>query len=148
MPTPQKKYQNSKKGRATKRAYFLANKKSINARKKEWRKKYPSKEKEYWNKMCELYPEKRLKKNFQSRILLSGITLSFEEYLVMVSRQKGVCAICKKINKNGRALAIDHCHKTGKVRGLLCGKCNIGIGLLDDDIKLLQKATKYLKLHL
>lgn len=57
-----------------------------------------------------------------------------------------VCEICKKTSKeNGKALAIDHCHTTGKIRGILCQKCNLGIGFLKDNIQFMKKAIKYLK---
>lgn len=70
----------------------------------------------------------------------------------MSNRQRGVCKICGnidvKVNKTGESriqrLAVDHCHKTGKVRGLLCASCNGGLGLFKDDINLLKKATRYL----
>lgn len=81
-----------------------------------------------------------------------GITS--EQYDQMLKKQKGLCAICKNkenaksYNKQSSApqrLAIDHCHKTGLVRGLLCFSCNRGIGYLKDDIKLLSNAIKYLQ---
>ena len=68
------------------------------------------------------------------------------QYKTMLKSQKGVCAICGKanINKN-RRLAVDHCHKSNKIRGLLCGKCNIGIGQFNDNPKLLRKAALYIE---
>jgi Recombination endonuclease VII len=51
--------------------------------------------------------------------------LSTEDRKALLARQGGVCGICKK---KGRKLHVDHCHETGKVRGLLCGKCNRGLG--------------------
>ena len=44
-----------------------------------------------------------------------------------------------------KSLAVDHCHKTGKIRGPLCGKCNKGIGMFDDNLELLQKTLLYLQ---
>ncbi len=75
---------------------------------------------------------------------LYGITL--EEYNRMLAAQDGVCWICKGIvtSKKGNLL-VDHCHKTGKVRGLLCTKCNAGIGGLGDSIEMLERAIEYLK---
>lgn len=70
-----------------------------------------------------------------------GITL--KEYKKILSNQNGVCLICR--NKDIRKLAVDHNHKTGEIRGLLCGKCNQGIGLFNDDIKILRRAIEYLK---
>ncbi len=66
--------------------------------------------------------------------------LSLEEYQRMYEYQSGVCGICAKDVK----LNIDHCHSTGKVRGLLCMDCNHGIGNFRDDPKLLLSAIAYL----
>ena len=57
--------------------------------------------------------------------------------------QDGKCAICGKRDEL-RRLALDHCHKTGKLRGLLCMQCNTGLGQFRDDTNLLQKAITYL----
>lgn len=65
----------------------------------------------------------------------------------------GVCAICGKPETHGngkssiKLLAVDHCHTTGKIRGLLCHKCNLGIGHLDDSIDRLEAAINYLEKH-
>jgi hypothetical protein len=77
-----------------------------------------------------------------------GITLN--EYNKMLESQNDVCAICGKeeTQKNQFGvirLSVDHDHKTGKVRGLLCSKCNRAIGLLNDRIEILDKASDYLK---
>jgi len=78
-----------------------------------------------------------------------GITV--EEYNALLRRQSGVCGICGKDEpaEHGRTgkqfrLAVDHCHETGVVRGLLCQKCNRAIGLLGDDPQALRKAISYL----
>jgi hypothetical protein len=68
--------------------------------------------------------------------------VSVGEYSQMVKKQKDRCAICQ--NKPERCLAIDHCHKTEIVRGLLCRKCNSAIGLFDDDIEKIRRALRYL----
>lgn len=71
--------------------------------------------------------------------------INIEEYNKMFLEQGGNCKICKihqsELNKR---LAVDHCHESGKVRGLLCAKCNTGIGLLQEDISILAEAIKYL----
>jgi hypothetical protein len=71
--------------------------------------------------------------------------LSPEEYNDLLEKQGGVCAICKQ--NCTRALAVDHNHTTGKVRGLLCNNCNRGIGHLRDSIDLLKSATSYLEYY-
>jgi len=79
-----------------------------------------------------------------------GITK--EEYKEMLQDQDGKCAICKReesarANLTGkvRALAVDHCHITGNVRGLLCRACNLGIGHFGDNLETLEEAIKYLE---
>ena len=80
---------------------------------------------------------------------LCGITV--EQYDEMHSNQRGLCRICKKpetaVNGRGgvRRLAVDHDKITGKVRGLLCGRCNMGIGNLCHSPKILNSAAQYLK---
>jgi len=71
--------------------------------------------------------------------------ISLFEYKQVETRQNGVCAICQKICASGRKLAVDHCHATGRFRGLLCGKCNQGIGLLQESSELMKRAINYLK---
>lgn len=82
------------------------------------------------------YAEQRV-----SRIRMYGIDV--EDYDRMLFEQDGVCYICKEHPKK-RALDIDHDHKTGKVRGLLCSNHNRALGLLGDDIVLLLRAAEYL----
>ena len=78
-----------------------------------------------------------------------GMTLL--EYNKMLEEQNEVCAICKQpevaIDCNGkiRILAVDHCHKTMKVRGLLCNKCNLALGHVEDDIEILRAMITYLE---
>lgn len=74
-----------------------------------------------------------------------GLTL--EQYDQMNKDQNGLCKLCNRESKNfwGTKLAVDHCHITGKVRGLLCDKCNKGLGQFEDNIEVLQKAIEYLK---
>ena len=71
-----------------------------------------------------------------------GITL--EQYEAMFDEQKGVCYICKNESLNKR-LSVDHCHKTGKIRRLLCDKCNMTLGLVNDSQELLKQFIFYLK---
>lgn len=70
--------------------------------------------------------------------------ISVEDYNNRLVAQNGVCKVCGKVNEDGRRLHVDHNHKTGIVRGLLCGKCNLAIGLLGDDVDLLKQAMTYL----
>ncbi len=71
--------------------------------------------------------------------------LTREGFQDLYDAQKGVCAICGRKNKKKRPLCIDHDHDTGQVRGLLCYKCNLGLGMFYDSAKCLQRAIEYLE---
>ena len=84
-------------------------------------------------------------KNAERYEKVYGITLS--DYDDMFIKQNGTCAICHLPQTDSRKnrLCVDHDHTTGEVRGLLCSTCNVGIGLLKDDERLLSNAIKYLR---
>lgn len=82
-------------------------------------------------------PHRKRERDLQTKY---GITL--EQYTEMYNSQKGLCKICDGFME---VLRVDHCHSTSKVRGLLCHKCNVGLGHFNDSIELLSKATLYLK---
>jgi protein-arginine kinase activator protein McsA len=67
--------------------------------------------------------------------------LSEEDHAEMLKSQNGLCKICRKDDK----LVVDHCHSTNKIRGLLCARCNKGLGHFLDNQELLTSAIKYLK---
>ena len=68
------------------------------------------------------------------------------DWNVMLAEQEFKCKICQSVNPGGQgAFHTDHCHKTGKIRGLLCSNCNIGLGFFKDSPELLEKAAEYLK---
>lgn len=71
--------------------------------------------------------------------------ISLDDYNIIFNLQKGLCNICNKHqNEFKRKLAVDHCHTTGKIRGLLCKDCNTAIGLLKDNIQIIKKAIEHL----
>jgi len=75
-----------------------------------------------------------------------GINCTVELFEEMFKAQNGKCAICgTSKNVANKAFCVDHDHKTGKIRGLLCDGCNTGIGMLQDSDQVLEKAVKYLK---
>lgn len=79
---------------------------------------------------------------------LKSFGLTTEHYDAMFNKQEGKCAICGIHQSELKpALCIDHNHQTNKIRGLLCGKCNRGLGYLNDSIDLLQAAINYLKIN-
>lgn len=67
-------------------------------------------------------------------------------YQTLEESQNGLCAICNESLADSKS-HIDHCHSTGKVRGILCGPCNQGIGLLREDTKIMRQAINYIELH-
>ncbi len=72
--------------------------------------------------------------------------ISLEEYNYMFSEQEGRCLGCRKHQSELRtSLHVDHNHTTGKIRGLLCRKCNSAIGLISDNINVLKTMIKYLQ---
>ena len=72
--------------------------------------------------------------------------LSVQEYDRLLEQQNYSCAICKTEKPNGRGTwNIDHDHQTGKIRGLLCWKCNFALGLFGDEVKILKDAVEYLE---
>lgn len=86
-------------------------------------------------------PEKRLASRLKS---IYGISIN--EYRGMYKSQNGKCAICNKDYELGSnvGLAVDHCHKHGHVRGLLCTSCNNGLGRFEDNVEFLSNAIAYL----
>jgi hypothetical protein len=91
--------------------------------------------------------EARRRSKFKARY---GMTV--DEYDEMHERQQGLCAICGNSEPNvdrrtgePMRLSVDHDHETGRVRGLLCQKCNRALGLLDDDVDRLKWAIDYLQ---
>lgn len=100
---------------------------------------------EYYRKHRQVYKTEYNDKDLQRKY---GISLL--DYSQMFLAQNGKCAVCGSSdggNRNGelKALAVDHDHATGKVRGLLCEACNTGIGKLKDDPKILESAIRYLQ---
>jgi Recombination endonuclease VII len=86
--------------------------------------------------------------------LKRNFNLSLEEYEEMFQRQKGVCAICgqpetyrNRLSKRVDGLAVDHCHKTGLIRELLCRYCNAMLGNARDNPEIMKKAIAYLGKH-
>lgn len=71
--------------------------------------------------------------------------ITLEEYNKLFTLQEGKCQICKTHQKDlTKRLAVDHCHKTSKIRGLLCNNCNRGLGMLKENLDILEAAKEYL----
>jgi Recombination endonuclease VII len=71
--------------------------------------------------------------------------ISLQEYNAKLEEQNNVCKLCLSSCTTGRRLAVDHCHTTGKVRGLLCKNCNQALGLFKESADLIEKAADYIK---
>ena len=82
----------------------------------------------------------------RDRYLKRVFGISEEEYLTLAQEQGNTCAICHK-SSGTRRLSVDHEHGTKKVRGLLCGRCNVGLGMFMDNTMILANAIDYLFTH-
>ena len=92
--------------------------------------------------------------NFRAWRLGKQYGLTIEAYQAMLEEQRGLCAICGKaeiattnFSDSVRSMAIDHDHVTGKVRSLLCTKCNTGLGAFEDNPELLELAAACIRRH-
>ena len=94
-------------------------------------------------------PDNHRRRDLHSKLRAHGV--SPEQYAEMVNLQNNLCSICNspetRTRKDGSLcpLSIDHCHKTNRIRKLLCRRCNVAIGLFNDDIEWMEKALAYLK---
>lgn len=94
---------------------------------------------EYSRKRYGWKPAQSGKTNRERTLAKYGLTV--EDYEEMYSRLNGTCPIC---DKEFDRLVVDHDHKTGNVRGLICRACNRGLGMFGDDLLILQKAYNYM----
>lgn len=133
---PEKAKEHAKKSRER-------NKDKIRERQKAWTEKNKDK---HSAKSKAWYAENKDK--VRDSLLRREFGISLIQYDEMFKAQNGKCAICEKEETaRTKRLAVDHCHKTGKIRKLLCRACNVGIGNLQDSPELLLKAIEYLKHH-
>jgi hypothetical protein len=127
-------------------AYYKRNRELLRRRQAEWALNNPEKVKSNRCKDYARHREERLKGQRTIRVMRYGITL--EAYQEMEDKQGHLCAICRqppeKLNGRQKSLNVDHDHVSGKVRGLLCTRCNTGIGLFLDSPALLSAAIGYL----
>ncbi len=112
-------------------------------RSKEWRARNPERSRQNSKNYQKKHPEMLLKWQLKKY----GITL--EDYYSMLKNQDGRCAICgstmRGMQHSNHRLCVDHDKDSGKVMGLLCGGCHIGIGHLNHSVELLKNAIKYFK---
>lgn len=91
-------------------------------------------------------PEKANRYKIKSKLKLR-YKISIEEYDAMVVAQNNLCAICNQ-SQTRRNLSVDHCHQTNRVRGLLCDKCNLALGMINDDLTIVEGIKRYLLSHI
>jgi hypothetical protein len=146
MRTRAKQYRNKDlekarlKDKLNSRSYRLMNKEKYNL----WQREYRRKNREQFQRY---YEKNKVKANKSYKLrLLRKYGLTPEIYQQMLLKQEGKCAICKDLLKKP---CIDHCHTTGKVRGLLCNNCNFALGYIEKGLKkipnLYEVITEYLK---
>jgi hypothetical protein len=132
--------------------YYQKNKDWLNDYYVNWRLENKERKKEYdlnyrKENTEKIRQDKKNKYNYnekRSKNLKRNYGISSEEYESMLAEQKGACYICGEVSEG--KLAVDHDHKTFKVRKLLCGKCNTAIGLLKEDTTIIENALNYIKL--
>ncbi len=125
--------------RVTRQKYYEKNKKQILEYARKYRTEHRSeiieKLKKYYSENKDIFAGYNLKRHY-------GITK--ERYGIMLIEQGGVCAICGGPSNDRGSYHVDHDHRTGIVRGLLCGGCNSGLGFFKDDQSLMKIAIEYL----
>lgn len=107
---------------------------------KHWEERNPERKKENVERYMAAHPEQR-----KAIKLKRYYNMTLEQYKQMSFVQWHVCKICGNKCKTGRELAVDHCHNTGKIRGLLCHNCNNVLGSAGDNIETLKRAIMYLE---
>lgn len=96
-----------------------------------------------------MYDKKHYAKNSSSwrdKQLMRTYNISLDQYNRMLAEQNNKCVICNTMyDQSGKSMAVDHCHTTGAIRGLLCKNCNTALGSVKDDINILQNMITYLQ---
>ena len=160
---PEKVMRYNEKTKEQRKKYRELNKESIKIRQQEWyeknkerilflRKENYQLNKEEIKKRQEAYRNKPLsKERARNNNLMRQFGIDINGYNQILESQNYTCAICGS-NETGSAhtqhFSVDHCHKTGKIRGLLCKPCNIMLGESQDDPKILFRAIEYLENNL
>ena len=143
----QKRYRKNNKSKMSKynKQHYIKNKEYYKQYCKQWQLDNPEKVREYVRQWRLANPEKVYKIARRSQ-LKKGFNITLEQYDKILVKQNFKCAICNKhMSEFKRALAVDHDHETGKIRGLLCRNCNAILGYAGDNPKILLEAIDYLK---
>ena len=97
-----------------------------------------------YRKQYRLNRKENFCKSYRKWHIKSKYNLSQKEWEGLWYSQDGRCSICDKFFEDIKDICVDHNHETGKIRGLLCKKCNSAIGFFNDNLQLLKTATEYL----
>lgn len=147
------------KDKYNKDGYCYACKECRNAQLREYNKKNPEIRKKINDSFIdyrkEYYSDEERKRKYKSNCLKRTFGIDIDEYEKMLSNQSGVCKICNNVetakpsnsNKTEKCLSVDHCHKTGKIRGLLCSFCNAALGMAKENKEILARMILYLEEH-
>jgi hypothetical protein len=119
---------NPDKRKEQKRRHYEKNKDKIDQKAKDW----------YENN----------KERYVNNALLRKYGVTLEQYNLLREQQNFSCAICEeREDVVGKKLVVDHSHATGRIRKLLCAKCNVGLGMLKDSPDIMERAAKYVRDH-
>lgn len=121
------------------RQYNQTHKEERREYQRQWQRLNREKMRGYAKKYYHSHKEKTREYQIQHRYGISG-----DDFLAIWDNQGGRCAICRKSFAKQFDVCIDHCHKTGKVRGLLCRNCNIGLGHFGEEPEVFNRIVKYL----
>lgn len=140
---------NQEEIKQTSKEYYNKNKENVLKKVKSYRTRSKEKRREwskvYYSKNKETILKNNKKYDTSKSRLKRLYNLELVDYNKMLIAQNNCCAICKiPKDKLRYKLSVDHCHKTGKVRGLLCSSCNTALGLFKDNIISLETAIVYL----
>ncbi len=130
-----------------KRKWYLSNRERYLEKFLQYRKDHAEETRDRAKKWAKDNPE-RAKYSHRKWKLKNRYGISEDDYYSLLNKQGGMCAICGEFLASDKEFfCIDHDHKTGKVRGLLCSKCNRGIGHFDDESWILLSAFNYIEEH-